>query len=1427
MTMFNANATSLADPPRGKIVAWGANDSGQTNVPAPDTGYIAVTGGGDHSLGLKADGSVVAWGCGAPYNFGQCTVPDPAPELYTAIAAGRWHSLGLKTNHSIVAWGDNSFGQTTNVPTDTDFIAVVAGEWHSLGLKADGSVVGWGDNALGETVTPAPNSDFIAIAAGGDFSLGLKSNHTIVVWGDNGHHLTGAYVPTDTDFTAVAAGWYHGLGLKAGGSIVAWGCFDAPVYDMGQCSVPAPNSNFIAIAAGAQYSMGLKSDGSIVAWGQNTDGETNVPAPNTGYIAIAAGKDHGLALKPNPRFVDLNAAGANNGTSWTNAYTKLQDALAAAQTFDEIWVARGMYKPDRGAGITPGDRSATFQLKNGVALYGGFFSGDSSRDLRDPEHNVTILSGDLNGDDVQVSCTSNSDCTSFGGLCRSDFCIIRNNNTENSYNLVTGSGTNATAVLDGFTVMAANGNGPGPHQNVGGWMYNNTSSPTVTNCTFNGNSVNGDGGGMNNNGSSPAVTNCTFSGNTANGNGGGLYNVGSSPTLTNCTFSGNTSNGGDGGGMVSFSGSPTLINCTFNRNRAGAGGAMYNDGNSSIITNCTFSGNSATSSGGGGMVNGAASPTVTNCVFWSNSDSGGIGESAQIHTDNGTPVVNYSIVENWTGSLGGTGNSGSDPLFVNAYGVDNIPGTEDDDLRLESGSPCIDAGDNTATGLSGVTTDLDGNPRFVEDRLTTNTGNGTPPIVDIGAYEFVRDCNHNGRADDIDLTLGTSHDCNANNIPDECDIAGCSGSPACDDCNLNGVPDSCDIISGSLHDVDPHDGFPDECKSYTGLCVPPSNDWSCGGNWPLGGLLYPDDVASAAGVYVTLYASQNVFLDVDATVPSLRLLNGSTLRVTQIGQGNLSIKSPGNLQIGGDLLVAHDRAISVPGGTVTVVPGGIYEKDPSAVAAAPESTTTTLSSAGVNLLSCVPPCTDLGGIFDLSDFMSASINGDLTIDGTQVVGAICGLAEEGSVAGGHTTPVVRIRNHASVDVLQNLVLLGAVGIVLLPTDPLTTPVTVSGDFDNRSIRPDCFSCRNGGFLLNGTSPQFFEVAGTDVGPVGSVDGAEFVMGAVEVAAASAVTFRNSFDNSGLGQASCKEALYVEKLKLDAGSTITLNNCRIYYTTLEQDPSATVTLVGCGELLSVVRPVAPGVDPTGINKGRAISLVPPATVTAAGGGVSAIRVTLLSLHHVDPPYTGGASTPFTLFEGQSLYVGPPVQYVESASSGTLFYASQLQCAPAYLDWSTVGLLHVMGEAVVPSSTYKVEILGASCAGRETSCSALSAPLQVKTSRWGDVETPYNPPATDPQPDTSDISALVNKFKSALGAPIKARALLAGGNARGTMGPAEISPDMSFTHISLCVDAFKGLPYPYKLGKCAGDASKACITDSDCTAQSVTGPCVLCP
>ena len=162
-------------------------------------------------------------------------------------------------------------------------------------------------------------------------------------------------------------------------------------------------------------------------------------------------------------------------SSWANACS-LQTALTDSGSGDQIWVAAGMYKP--GAA-----RTDTFQLKNGVAVYGGFAGTETLLTERNPAANVAILSGDLNGDDSGFT-----------------------NNGENSYHVVTGSGTDNTAVLDGFTITGGNANGSFPNDNGGG-MYNNTGSPTLFNVTFSGNSAIYGGGGMYNYTSSPTLTN--------------------------------------------------------------------------------------------------------------------------------------------------------------------------------------------------------------------------------------------------------------------------------------------------------------------------------------------------------------------------------------------------------------------------------------------------------------------------------------------------------------------------------------------------------------------------------------------------------------------------------------------------------------------------------------------------------------------------------------------------------------------------------------------------------------------------------------------------------------------------------------------------------------------------------------------------------
>ena len=382
------------------------------------------------------------------------------------------------------------------------------------------------------------------------------------------------------------------------------------------------------------------------------------------------------------RYVKPTATGTGDGSSWANASADLQGMINASAAADEVWVAAGTYKPaayPTGCTGCSTNRDYAFHLKNGVKLYGGFAGTETAVSQRNISANPTILSGDFNGNDVVTGSGSTLSITG---------------NTENALHVVLSISDDATTILDGFMVSGGNANGSGSitvesilvFKNNGGGMYNISSSPTITNTIFSDNAATNVGGGMYNSISSPTITNTTFSGNTAT-NGGGMYNYFfSSPTITNTIFSGNTAV--QGGGMYNYiSSSPTITNTTFSGNTANNGGGMYNESSSS--------------------------PNIRNSILWGNGT-----EIANVSSSN--PTVSFSIVQG-----GYTGATNANPLFVNPAnpaGTDGIHRTADDGLRLQAGSPAINAGSN-ALIPSGITTDITGLFRIL---------NG---IVDIGAYE--------------------------------------------------------------------------------------------------------------------------------------------------------------------------------------------------------------------------------------------------------------------------------------------------------------------------------------------------------------------------------------------------------------------------------------------------------------------------------------------------------------------------------------------------------------------------------------------------------------------------------------------------------------------------------------------------------------------
>lgn len=482
------------------------------------------------------------------------------------------------------------------------------------------------------------------------------------------------------------------------------------------------------------------------------------------------------------RYVDSAATGADNGSSWANAYKYLSSAISAANaatTSDTILVAQGTYYPTGNQWAT--NRNITFLItRGGIKIYGGYPTGGGTSNII---ANPTILSGDI-----------------YNGMGI-------NNNNDNSYHVMVIAGLAATAdsvVADGITVNAglANGSGnftygttvvvrdAGAGINIsnnnntriafrnctfsgnttsggGAAMYNLESAPTIANCVFSGNTATYSGGAVANISSSstlvncsfsgntassggamltfnsaPTISNCTFSANVATNQGGSLYNAEAAPTISNCVFSGNTAIN-SGGAVANILSPSTIVNCTFLGNTANNGGAMHTISSASTLSNCTFSGNVASGSGGGmfnDMNSNNATPTrIRNCTFSGNlaiTQGGGIyniasnteiyntiisGNSSGVLDNYSTSNIFFSLVQDNYSGLGNL-NGDTNPMFVNPQPISAAPTTAGD-YRLQPCSPALNFGDNSAIP-TGTSNDLDGNPRIF------NT------TVDMGAYEL-------------------------------------------------------------------------------------------------------------------------------------------------------------------------------------------------------------------------------------------------------------------------------------------------------------------------------------------------------------------------------------------------------------------------------------------------------------------------------------------------------------------------------------------------------------------------------------------------------------------------------------------------------------------------------------------------------------------
>jgi predicted outer membrane repeat protein len=392
-------------------------------------------------------------------------------------------------------------------------------------------------------------------------------------------------------------------------------------------------------------------------------------------------------------YVDINATGANNGSSWTDAYTDLQTALSVAFINDDIWVANGIYKP-----TATTSRSISFVMKNGVDMYGGFAGTETAVNQRNISANPTTLSGDIGAP---------------------------GDNTDNTFKVVKVQNFTSVFTFDGFRVSdgydaSSSGKGAGIYV-----ASNSGQLLTFRNCLLYNNYAYHSGGGMIIDESNTAFYNCEFLYNSTYDYGGGaIYsdNVSHSTIkLYDCKFIGNSARDG---AVINFDGIELILERNLVTNNSASTGSLINidndvtnfeinnsliigneidaelgsfidsyttDANSSSLTNVTFCHNKNSSNLGPyqeAIYQTNSAMVITNCIIYGNTPS-----DLNVQIDPGNTVIN-SIVEN--GYAGGTNIITTDPGFVNPSTLSAGPfDASMFDYSLLITSPAVNTGNNT------------------------------------------------------------------------------------------------------------------------------------------------------------------------------------------------------------------------------------------------------------------------------------------------------------------------------------------------------------------------------------------------------------------------------------------------------------------------------------------------------------------------------------------------------------------------------------------------------------------------------------------------------------------------------------------------------------------------------------------------------------
>jgi parallel beta-helix repeat protein len=627
------------------------------------------------SAGTYSGFSVTTGGCTGIDNSTKILNDPTAPTITAGTAVNPTTCAG--TNGSIpftTNLGDGNYSLSYTGTGSPKNVTVSSGTFSLTGLSAGAysnfSITNNGctgtdasSKTLNDPTAPTITATGSTVCSGATATLSTTATGTYTWTGVNGFSST-EQIPSILNATVSATGTYQVIVTNSNA------CTAIATASITVNPIPTtPTANAVApINAGASVTLTATGCTGTLKWFKSSD-NTVVTMPVTplatmNYYAKCEETANGITCESpqsanvtvtviTVQIVYVNGANTNpsqDGTTWTKAFSNLQDGLTVAASMSgtpvEVWVAQGTYKP-----TTTTTRTIYFNIPSGVKVYGGFVGTENDLTARNFRTNITTLNGDIGA----IGTTS-----------------------DNSYHVVNFDGSNNTTLLDGFTVTGGSANFD-PRRTI--------NAPGFSPSTFA--TIETGGGIILQNASSPIIANCTIINNTAV-TGGGIYAGGASmPKIIACKITSNQST--FGAGIYFQDGSNGSMTNTLIAGNKGVG-AVYNNKSNTQITNCTIAGNGGYN---GGIFNSASQPVVKNSIIWNNS----------------TPFNDtQSIITNSTiqGGYVGTGNLNNDPLFINSV-PEGLSPNANGDYHLQGASLAVDRGDNTGISLTDV--DLDGNLR--------------------------------------------------------------------------------------------------------------------------------------------------------------------------------------------------------------------------------------------------------------------------------------------------------------------------------------------------------------------------------------------------------------------------------------------------------------------------------------------------------------------------------------------------------------------------------------------------------------------------------------------------------------------------------------------------------------------------------------------